>query len=156
MTKRNWTAAMRRAALPPATASVISDDDMTTCSFTPDTYEALREQPRKNCSPISRCGTGASFLSSYKMWMSSVALFLLRMASRLYSLARDPGGDDVEGIKLEITEETPSAWDKLFQTFENITSLEEIRIGGFNIGPSVMTRLVQALPNVNEISLFLP
>lgn len=68
----------------------------------------------------------------------------------------DIQSDDATGPKLEITEENSAAWNKIFQTFGNIGSAEEVVIGGFNLGPIIMTRLVQAMQNADKISVFFP
>ena len=68
----------------------------------------------------------------------------------------DGQGDDAEGPKLAITNDNASSWNKLLHTLSNVNSVEEVAVGGYNLSGSLMTRLVNALPQVKSISVFLP
>ena len=64
----------------------------------------------------------------------------------------DVQGDDAEGPKLEITEDNASSWNKLFHTFSNVSSVEEVVVGGYNLSGSLVARFVDAVSQASVIN----
>jgi hypothetical protein len=137
--------------------SIDSDDD-SGISFegfdANEYYQKLMEKLRQNdCSLLQLWHRGAIALV-----LENVDEFCTVVANAKGIKSVELGdiqSDDATGPKLEITENS-AAWNKILLTFGNIYSAEEVVIGGFNLGPIIMTRLVQAMQNADKISVFFP
>lgn len=61
-----------------------------------------------------------------------------------------------KGKKLELTSENESSWNTFCEALGTLESVEELEIGAMNLSGAIMAKIVQSLPGVRRIRLFLP